>query len=389
MGILRTAVFALSGYILFAIFRFAIGLMLPGLTSEFQLSPAESGVFASAPVLSSVLTTPLAGYISDRVGRKSVFAIGSLVLWSASFISALSPNYLLALLFIFIAGAGAGFLPPSIYSIMGNLRPQSRGSLVGVTASIYNFGGFVGAVGLGLAIAVAGWRFGLTALSVLGLIYLPVMFLFMGPPSSIQGSSVQMKSSGPSYAALLRSKNTMLVAASLFMGTYASFAITAWTPTYLIQNGINSSLTGVVIGAYSLAGGISAFLSGRLADSWGEKRLIISTGAVAGILSVPLYSEHLDFSLALLFMILIGFFLWPYWNLATSMVQRLVDPASVGSITGLVQTFGLFGGFLGPLTTGFLINWYGFELAIIGSVTTSLCLYALLVIPFREASRRL
>jgi len=386
LGILRTASFALVGYALFAAFRFVIGLMLPGITSEFQLSPVESGFFASAPLLSTVFTTGVAGYISDRIGRKLMFTMSTLVLWLAALLSSLSPNYILALLFIFIAGAGAGCLPPTIYSIMGNLRPRSRGSLVGITASTYNFGGFAGSVGLGLVITLYGWRLGLAALSGLGLVYLPVMLLFMDSTSNSQLSKTAVKASTFSYLGLLRSRNTLLAGASLFMAAYASFVIVSWTPTYLIHIGIEPALTGVLVGAFSLAGGAGAIVSGRLADARGEKRIMMTTGTAAGVVSIPLYLLRLNFSSVLVLMVLFGFLFWPYWNLATSMVQRLVDPAHVGSITGLVQNIGIAGGFVGPIFAGLLINYYGFELAMIGSVAVPLFLYALLVIPFRASN---
>ena len=387
MGILRTAGFALVGYGLFACFRFIVGLMLPSLTSEFQLTPVESGFFASAPLLASVLTTALAGYVSDRIGRKTTVTMGMLILWIGALLSSRSPNYLLALAFIFMAGVGAAFLPPTIYSIMGNLRPKSRGSLVGLTASSYYFAGFACSIGLGLLITLYGWRSGLTVLSGLGLIYIPIMFVFLGPAASLQGSKPGVKSSGVSYTSLLKSKNTLIAGATLFMSSYASFTITSWTPTYLVHFGMKSALVSVVIGAYSLAGGIAAILSGRLADRWGEKRLIMLTGAGAALVSIPLYLLGLNFASALVLMAAVGFLLWPYWNLTTSMVQRLVDPAAVGSMTGLVQNIGMSGGFLGPLVTGILINYYGFGPAMAGSVVVTLCLYVIVVVPFREAPR--
>jgi MFS family permease len=327
------------------------------------------------------------GYISDRINRKLIYSMGLLVLWLGTLLSSLSSSYLLALTFIFIAGAGAGLLPPSIYSIIGDLRPRSRASLTGITASVYNFGGFAGSVGMGLVIALSGWRFGLGVLSVLGLVYLPIMFLFMGSVSDSQGSKEGTRSSSSSYHVLLKSKNTLFAGASLFMAMYACFAIISWTPTYLTHIGVGSSVAGVVVGAFSLAGGVTAIVSGRLADVWGEKRLILTTGTIAAILSVLLFPFSLDFTVMITLIVLLGFLVWPSWNLTTSMVQRLVDSASVGSMTGLVQTFGMVGGFLGPVVTGILIKYYGIAPAMLGSAAISLCLYALLMVPFREAPR--
>ena len=388
LGILRTAAFVLTGYVLFAVFRFTIGLMLPGLTAEFRLSPAQSGAFASAPLLATVLTMSIGGYTSDRFNRKLVFSMGSLILWVGALLSSISPSYLLALAFIFVAGAGAGFLPPSIYSIMGDLRPQARASLTGTTAAVYNVGGFVGSVGLGWLIGLSGWRISLTELSVLGLIYLPIMVLFMGSVPDSRGSEAAGGRSSLSYLALAKSKNIALAGSSLFMAMYASFAVMSWAPTYLAGIGIASSLSGVVIGVFSLAGAFAAFVSGRLADAWSEKRLILTTGAVAGIVSALLFMSSLNFAIMIVLVVLLGFMVWPSWNLVTSMVQRLADPAAVGSTTGLVQTLGMTGGFLGPILTGVLVRYFALGPTLLGSVTITLWLYALLITPFRDSTRK-
>lgn len=386
MSVARTATLALSGYVLFGAFRFIIGLILPGLTSEFNLSSVESGIFGSAPVLSSLLTMVVAGYVSDRLNRKIVLTIGMSVLWSGALFAALAPNFLLALFFIFVAGLGAGFLPPSIYSIMGNLRPGSRGAMVGVTSSVYNFGGFVSTIGLGFVIALEGWRFGLLVLSSLGLIFVSIIFIMLNnnnkPNKKV--SEKEARHSTNSIVNMLRSRKIVFAGTSLFMATYASFVIITWMPTYLIHFGINLAHSAIVIGAYSLAGGVAAILSGRLADKRGEKRLILYTGTIAVVVSLPIFLYQLDFPYVVLFMILLGFLVWPSWNLITSMVQRLTDLAGVGTVTGVVQTFGMSGAFVGPILTGFLIKLYGLEQAMIVSVVTAICLYVILIIPSRN-----
>lgn len=380
LGILRTATAALSGYFLFGAFRFVIGLILPGLTLEFGLSSVESGFFAAAPILSSVLTMAIAGYISDRIGSKIVFVAGMFVLWLAALLTSFSPTYPLAVFSIFVAGMAAGFLSPSGYSIMGNLRSTSRGALIGITSSIYNFGGFAGSIGLGVVIALDGWRFGLTTLSSLGLILIPIMIVFIGF-STRERSEKESRHLNTSSLALLKSKKVLFAGASLFMAMYGSFTIITWMPSYLIHIGISSSLTGAVIGANSLAGGVGAIVSGRLADKWNEKRLIVSTGMMGALASVPLFLYRVNFVAAIVLMMLLGFLIWPSWNLITSLGQRMVRPAGVGTITGLIQTLGMSGAFLGPLLTGFVIKYYGLELALIGSVVTSMFLYVLLMVP--------
>lgn len=387
LGTRRIAVFVLSGYALFTVFRIAVGLILPDLSREFQLSSIEAGFFASSALLASVLVTAAAGYISDRIGTKRTLAIGNLALWVGVLLSSFSPNYLLALFFIFVAGIGAAFLPPTVYSLMGNLRAGSRGSLIGMSASAYNAGGFVGSISLGLVIAFFGWRLGLATLSGMGLIYLPVMFVFMGPVLISQSPKTEVSASSFSYSALLKSKNTMFAATSLFMATYASFTITSWTPTYLTYIGVDPTLIGVVIGVFYLGGAISAAVSGRLADAWGEKRLMILMGTIAGLMSIPFYLFQWNFTAAVILMFLIGFMFWPYWNLSISMIQRLVNPADVGSMTGLIMNIGIVGGFVGPFLTGVLIGYSSVRLAVFGSVAVSLLLYALLIVPFKEVSR--
>lgn len=380
MGLIRTITILLSGYMLYGAFRLIMGLILPGLTSAFELSPLESGIFASAPVLSSLMTMAIAGYISDRFGRRRVLTIGMSVLWSAALLASISPSFSLALFFVFVAGMGGGFLPPDVYSIMGNLRSRSRATFVGMAGSAYNIGGFAGSIGLGFAIAFEGWRFGLVLLSMLGLILIPFTFVLIETHSDRQPSEKKVAYFGEMLR-LLKSRQVALAGASLFMAMYASFVIISWTPTYLINFGISLTLSGLVMGVYSLAGGVSTILLGRLADVWGERRLIISTGTMAAVVSLQVFVSKLDFFFAALLMMLLGFLLWPSWNLITSMVQRLTDPSSVGTITGVVQTLGMAGAFLGPIVTGSLIKSWGLELTMLASVIVTICLYVTAIIP--------
>ncbi|MEM2103901.1 MAG: MFS transporter [Candidatus Bathyarchaeia archaeon] len=387
MNALKAAAACLVGYFLFAVFRFIIGFILPRLTAEFMLTPVEAGAFASAPALSGVLIMSLAGHIGDRLGKKLPLVIGMLMLWAGAFICSVSPSYILALISIFFAGLGAGFLGPNIYSLMGEIQPKSRASMIGITAAIYSFGGFAGSIIFGFTTAVYGWRISLGALAAVGLIHAAAMFLCLDSTLSKENSQVKIKPPGFSQFNSFRLRNIVIAGLSIFMGMYAQFVIMSWTPTYFMKAGIDPSFTGVIIAIYSLAGGFSSIISGRIADVFGEKKLLLFAGFIAATVSLPIYLYHLGLVHSVILMLMLGFFHFPYWNLVLSMVQRNADSNTVGVTMGIVQNIGTVGGMVGPTLAGLAIQSWGFEQGMIASVTMPLLLYAALIVLYKHTPK--
>ncbi|MDP2855531.1 MAG: MFS transporter, partial [bacterium] len=156
----RYLIFAVVGLVLllFSISGTAVAVAFPVITSSFDASLILAGWVLNAFQLTSTITMPLAGKVSDAIGRKSTFLL-SLSLWTVgSLLCAIAPNIELLILFRFIQGLGGGGFLPSAAGIVADKFPRARQQALGLFTSIMPIGQMSGPLqGAWLTTAFA-WR---------------------------------------------------------------------------------------------------------------------------------------------------------------------------------------------------------------------------------------
>jgi SP family arabinose:H+ symporter-like MFS transporter len=132
-----------SLYMLKVAFIVALGGFLMGFDSsvisgvvgfievEFELTSLQLGWSVSSLTLTATLAMMVAGPISDRIGRRPVLQIASVLFALSAIASAIAPNFLLLVLARMLGGLGVGaalIIAPMFIAEMA--PPQSRGRLV-------------------------------------------------------------------------------------------------------------------------------------------------------------------------------------------------------------------------------------------------------------------
>jgi MFS family permease len=152
LALFRSAVF--SGAVLSAslsyVAQFAVLFLLPFYLRSRGLGPAEAGLVLTAQPLVMMLTVPLAGALSDRVGTRPL-VVGGLAVLAAGLLGPATP---LAAVVSGMAACGLGFgafVDPNNSRLLGAAPPQRRGIASGVLAAARNVGMVLG---VGLAGAV-------------------------------------------------------------------------------------------------------------------------------------------------------------------------------------------------------------------------------------------
>jgi len=87
---------------------FVIGVAMPLLTVQWDLTPILKGALAVSALVGAVFGAVISGYLSDRIGRKLFFTVDLLVLMIAAGLSAFSWNVYSLIVFRFILGIGVG-----------------------------------------------------------------------------------------------------------------------------------------------------------------------------------------------------------------------------------------------------------------------------------------
>ncbi|MET1231877.1 MAG: MDR family MFS transporter [Candidatus Limnocylindrales bacterium] len=132
------------GLFLGALDQTIVGPALPTIVT--QLSGNEYYVWAvTIYLLTSTISVPFWGKLSDLYGRKPIFMIGIGIFLVGSALSGLSQDMAQLILFRGIQGIGAGSLFPVALAVIGDLfTPQERGKYQGLFGAVFGIAFIVG-----------------------------------------------------------------------------------------------------------------------------------------------------------------------------------------------------------------------------------------------------
>ena len=146
------------GLFLGALDQTIVGPALPTIVT--QLSGNDYYVWAiTIYLLTSTISVPFWGKLSDLYGRKPIFMIGIVIFLIGSALSGLSQNMGMLILFRGIQGIGAGSLFPVALAVIGDLfTPQERGKYQGLFGAVFGIAFVVGPLIGGFLTENVGWH---------------------------------------------------------------------------------------------------------------------------------------------------------------------------------------------------------------------------------------
>lgn len=136
----------------------AVSVAYPVIISYFNISLIVAGWVLSAYSLTLVTALPVAGKISDALGRKRTFMIFVSLFGIGSLLCSLAPNAPLLIFFRVLQGLGGSGLVPSATGIAVDQFPDSRPKAVGLVTSFFPIGMIVGPNLGGWLVSALGWR---------------------------------------------------------------------------------------------------------------------------------------------------------------------------------------------------------------------------------------
>jgi EmrB/QacA subfamily drug resistance transporter len=179
----RTIAFTLMGTMLVTFIatldQTVVGTALPRIVADLQGFDQIAWV-TTIYLLTSTVTIPIYGKLSDLLGRKPIFLVGIVVFLSGSALSGAAHSMTQLVIFRALQGIGAGGLQPIATAVVGDLfPPRERGRWVGITSSSYALASIVGPLAGGLLTDAISWRWVFYINLPLGLIALFVLAFLM------------------------------------------------------------------------------------------------------------------------------------------------------------------------------------------------------------------
>jgi EmrB/QacA subfamily drug resistance transporter len=157
-----------------------VAVSLPTLLVDLRTNLAWVSWTMTGYQFSQSIAMPMAGKLSDELGRKRLFIIAAAVFTASSIAAGLAPNVYWLIVFRVIQGLGGGAFLPSATGIISDAFGVRRTTAIGLFSSIFPIGGILGPNIGGFIIDHFSWRWiffvnvpiGL-ALILLGLLVLP------------------------------------------------------------------------------------------------------------------------------------------------------------------------------------------------------------------------
>ena len=131
---------------------------LPRMAVSLHEPAVRLSVAITAYLVTLAVLIPVSGWIADRIGARTVFAVAIVVFTLASVLCAVSTTLAELVVARVLQGASLGVVPLGI-SIMRDLLPEGRvGSGVALMSSSLGIGGAVGLPVTGLVAEHTSWR---------------------------------------------------------------------------------------------------------------------------------------------------------------------------------------------------------------------------------------
>src|SRR5260221_11367024 len=131
---------------------------LPQLTDSLHTSLTWVGWTLTSYQLVQMVMYPLAGKLSDALGRRRVFLFCVITFTASSLLCALAPNVGFLIAFRAVQAVGGGGLVPSVIGIIADEYRGHRAQAIGLISSVMPIGSIVGPNLGGFLLETWGWR---------------------------------------------------------------------------------------------------------------------------------------------------------------------------------------------------------------------------------------
>lgn len=336
--------------------------LVPLYASDLGVSPSEVGLIALVLMGSAALASVPLGFVSDRLGRRSLALLGVLVGATTSLLLPLARSGLaIAALYLF-AGLGIAAFTPSVMSLVSELAPPgyagrvygwlTLASQAGVSIGPAVGGAVAHALGIPIAFVVSGVL--MLGAAVVGFLVLP------GGRGKSQAGSRAWRAVGTTGRRLLANPLVSGAWAVAFSATFAWGTVLTFLPLYARSLDLSPAEIGLLIGAHALASAASRLPAGLVVDRLRAYGLFLVVGLLAYGAVVFAFGHTVAFPLLLLLALAGGTFNGSTFVAVGATIALGADARTRGVAMGVYTSFLYAGLALGPAVVGRAVQIDGY-----------------------------
>ena len=159
---------------------------LPIYAKQVGLNDAEIALVLGAQLIAAMVVKPVAGKLSDQLGRKPVIIAGLLFCVAALPLVFRSETFTAFALVSAVLGIGVGAVTPVTNALIADLASARRlGAAMGVFGTVFDFGEAMGPIVAGFLIGSLGYAFAFDVIAAATLAATVVLFFVVREPRPI------------------------------------------------------------------------------------------------------------------------------------------------------------------------------------------------------------
>jgi len=264
-----------GGFSCFALL-YSVQPLLPLLSHQFALTPAQSSLTLSVSTAALALSMLASSALSDRIGRKPIMVAALVLAAVLTLLCAAAQSYPQLLALRMLLGIALGGMPAIAMAYLGEeMEPSSLGLSMGLYISGSAFGGMAGRVLTSVLSDVLSWRVALAAMGVAGLLSAWEFWRSLPRSRHFHASADGWRAMPSGLRAHFADAGLpwLFAISFLLMGCFVSVYNYIGYRLLGAPFGLRQSVVGAISFLY-LIGIFSSVWAGRLADRLGRRRVL-------------------------------------------------------------------------------------------------------------------
>lgn len=342
--------------------RQAIFSVFPLIGKEMSLTDVQLGIVGSAFTWVYAAAGPFAGWVGDRLSRKTV-VLGGLIAWSLITIAtALSTQYSHLVIFRGLEGLGEAFYFPASMALISAVHgPDTRSRAMSMHQSSVYAGTIAGGTFAGYLGQYYGWRMGFYTFGIAGTLLGLALWKMIREPEAPKEKEIQV----PLRAVF--SHPMVYVLTLTFIGAnFVALIFLTWLPTYLFRTfKLSLTMAGFSATAFlQIASVLGVLFGGWLADRFAKRKLggralTQALGLLGGVPFLFLTGWTINVAVLIFAMVGFGFCKGLYDANIWATLYDYVPEERRASAVGIMNSLGWLGGGIAPVAIAAASQHYG------------------------------
>jgi fucose permease len=364
-------------FMMFAMTTDAVGVIIPKVMKQFQLSMTAAGLMHYAPMVAIALAGIFLGFLSDKFGRKKTIIIGLALFAANSYLFLTGNTFAFFLCLMVILGLAIGVFKTAALALIGDISKSTieHTSTMNAVEGFFGVGAIIGPFIVTYLLKIGvDWKWLYVVAGTLCIVLIIIALMIEYPQTKkTTEDPINLKAT----LAMMKDPYAMGFSIAAFLYVAVECAIYVWMPTLIAGYKGNA----VFVATYALSIFFILRASGRFLGA-----LLMVHFNWALVLSIFSFLIFLCFlgsvvggiDFAVILLPLSGLFMSVIYPTINSKGISCFPKAKHGSVAGVILFFTAAGAALGPLLMGAVSDAFGHN-AIYGFVLATVFSALLLI----------